>query len=52
MIVIYIALIKTNLNSKEKLFVAISYLPKATVQAAIGSLPLSMDIYCRISDSN
>ena len=29
---------------KEKLFIAISYLPKATVQAAIGAIPLSIGI--------
>jgi NhaP-type Na+/H+ or K+/H+ antiporter len=34
-------LIKTNLNAKERLFVAVSYLPKATVQAAIGGMPLA-----------
>jgi len=33
-------LIKTELNQKERLFSGISYLPKATVQAAIGSIPL------------
>ncbi len=39
---VYLALIKTNLNQKEKLFTAISYTPKATVQAAIGAIPLSL----------
>ncbi|MBW8382855.1 MAG: cation:proton antiporter [Youngiibacter sp.] len=34
----------TNLTLKERLFCAIAYLPKATVQAAIGSIPLAMDI--------
>ncbi len=34
-------LIKSNFNKKEKLFIIISYIPKATVQAAIGSLPLN-----------
>ncbi|WP_240452997.1 cation:proton antiporter [Acholeplasma equirhinis] len=38
---VYLALIKTGLDFKEKLFVAISYLPKATVQAAIGGIALS-----------
>ncbi|NMB19242.1 MAG: sodium:proton antiporter, partial [Firmicutes bacterium] len=33
---VYFSLFKTELNRKEKLFCAISYLPKATVQAAIG----------------
>ncbi len=36
----YISLFGSNLNFKEKLFVVISYIPKATVQAAIGGAPL------------
>ena len=38
---VLLALLKTDLNKKECLFEAIAYLPKATVQAAIGSIPLS-----------
>lgn len=38
------ALLGTSLNSKEKLFCAIAYLPKATVQAAIGSVPLASGV--------
>lgn len=34
----------TGLNKKEKLFTVFSYLPKATVQAAIGSVPLAMGL--------
>lgn len=34
----------TSLNRREKLFTAVAYLPKATVQAAIGSIPLSMGL--------
>ncbi|WP_326910240.1 cation:proton antiporter [Sedimentibacter sp. MB31-C6] len=34
----------TDLNWKERLFCAISYLPKATVQAAIGAVPLSLGV--------
>lgn len=41
MLGVLICLIKTPLNSKEKVFTAIAYLPKATVQAAIGSIPLA-----------
>ena len=41
---VYISTAKSNLNNKEKLFVIIAYLPKATVQAAIGSIPLSLGI--------
>ncbi|MBN2268442.1 MAG: cation:proton antiporter [Acholeplasmataceae bacterium] len=36
------SLIKTPFKQKEKLFVGISYIPKATVQAAIGAIPLSL----------
>jgi len=39
-----ISLIKTDLNKKEKAFCSISYLPKATVQAAIGAVPLAMGV--------
>lgn len=37
-------MIGTNLSFKERIFCVISYLPKATVQAAIGSIPLAMGI--------
>lgn len=40
------SLIKTNLNKKERLFCVIAYLPKATVQAAIGSVPLALGLDC------
>ena len=36
----------TKLNAKERLFCVIAYLPKATVQAAIGSVPLAMGLPC------
>ena len=36
----------TALNKKERLFCVIAYLPKATVQAAIGSVPLAMGLGC------
>ena len=36
----YLCLIGSHLNLKERIFVVISYIPKATVQAAIGSAPL------------
>lgn len=39
-------LIKTKLNWKERLFCMIGYMPKATVQAAIGGIPLSMGLAC------
>ena len=41
-----ICLIGTELNEKERLFCVIAYLPKATVQAAIGSVPLSLGLPC------
>src|SRR5699024_7382622 len=41
---VVLSLLKTSLNSKEKLFTIIAYLPKATVQAAIGSVPLAMGV--------
>ena len=40
----YISVIGTNLNFKERLFCVISYIPKATVQAAIGAVPLEAGI--------
>ena len=36
----------TELEPKERLFCVIAYLPKATVQAAIGSVPLSLGLPC------
>lgn len=41
-----ISLIKTELTKQEKLFCMIAYTPKATVQAAIGALPLTMGLDC------
>ena len=41
-----LCLIKTDLNWKERIFCMVSYAPKATVQAAIGALPLSMGLPC------
>lgn len=41
---VFISLIGTNLNKKERVFTAFSYMPKATVQAAIGGLPLAMGL--------
>lgn len=37
---VFFALLGTNLNFKEKIYCVIAYLPKATVQAAIGAKPL------------
>lgn len=41
---VFISLLGSNLNRKEKLFCVISYIPKATVQAAIGAIPLSLGV--------
>lgn len=43
---VFLCLIKTNLNKKERVFTAFSYIPKATVQAAIGGLSLAMGLAC------
>lgn len=42
----YLCGIKTQFNSKERLFIMISQIPKATVQAAIGAIPLSLGLSC------
>ncbi|MDC0700645.1 cation:proton antiporter, partial [Blautia wexlerae] len=39
-------MLRTRLNWKERVFCMIAYLPKATVQAAIGSVPLAMGLPC------
>lgn len=41
---VVLSLLKTDLSKKEKLFTMIAYTPKATVQAAIGAVPLSMGL--------
>lgn len=38
--------VKTDLSWKERMFCVIAYLPKATVQAAIGSVPLAAGLSC------
>lgn len=43
---VFISLLKTNLTLKERLFCMIAYSPKATVQAAIGAIPLSLGLAC------
>lgn len=43
---VLLSLIKTDLNKQERLFCMLSYTPKATVQAAIGTIPLSMGLSC------
>ena len=41
-----LCMLGTKLNKKERLFCVIAYLPKATVQAAIGSVPLAIGLPC------
>lgn len=43
---VLICTIKTKINMKERIFCVIAYLPKATVQAAIGSVPLAAGLAC------
>lgn len=43
---VWLCMTGTKLNTKERFFCMISYLPKATVQAAIGSVPLSVGLPC------
>lgn len=46
MLGVAMSLIKTKLTKHEKLFCMISYTPKATVQAAIGTIPFTMGLAC------
>ncbi len=46
MIGVYVCLLKTRLTKNERLFCMVAYTPKATVQAAIGAIPLSMGLAC------
>ena len=43
---VVISLVKTKLNKKERFFCAVAYTPKATVQAALGTVPLVMGLSC------
>lgn len=46
MLGVFLCLAKTPLKKKEKLFAMIAYTPKATVQAAIGGIPLALGFAC------
>lgn len=46
MVGVFVCLIKTRLSLKERLFTMLAYTPKATVQAAIGGIPLAMGLSC------
>lgn len=43
---VYCCMFGTQLNIRERMYCIIAYLPKATVQAAIGSVPLSLGLPC------
>ncbi len=46
MLGVYCSLLKTKLSMKERLFCMIAFIPKATVQAAIGGIPLLLGLRC------
>ena len=46
MLGVYICLLGTDLTGREKMFCMLAYIPKATVQAAIGGIPLSLGFAC------
>lgn len=43
---VLVCMLGSRLTRKERLFCMLAYLPKATVQAAIGGIPLSMGLSC------
>lgn len=43
---VWVCMLGTELNRKERFYCMIAYLPKATVQAAIGGVPLAMGLSC------
>ena len=43
---VFVCLLKTKFSGKERLFCMLAYTPKATVQAAIGGVPLAMGLSC------
>lgn len=43
---VFVSLLPSKFSKKEKLFCAISYIPKATVQASIGAIPLTAGLDC------
>lgn len=46
MLGVLVCLLKTKLTTKERVFCMVAYTPKATVQAAIGGIPLAMGLAC------
>ncbi|RDU24039.1 cation:proton antiporter [Anaerosacchariphilus polymeriproducens] len=43
---VFVSLLKSRLSKKEKLFCMMAYTPKATMQAAIAGIPLSLELSC------
>lgn len=43
---VFLCMLKTRMSGKERLFCMIAYMPKATVQAAIGGVPLALGLGC------
>lgn len=43
---VYLCMLGTKLTTKERIFCMVSYCPKATVQAAIGAIPLGAGLAC------
>lgn len=46
MLGVFVCMLGTKINKKERLFAMLAYTPKATVQAAIGGIPLSVGLAC------
>ena len=46
MLGVWVCLLGTSLNMKERSFTMMAYTPKATVQAAIGGIPLALGLAC------
>lgn len=46
MLGVFICVLGTSLNTKERVFTMLAYTPKATVQAAIGGIPLALGFSC------
>lgn len=46
MVGVFVSLLGTSIKPKEKFFTMMAYIPKATVQAAIGGIPLALGLAC------
>lgn len=43
---VFVCLLRTNFSIRERIFTMLAYTPKATVQAAIGGIPLALGLAC------